>query len=171
MDWRELTGGSEALRTRPPRRRIFRGPRTVEAYLKASNPPPYMQRLRRIETEYRAELARLEAAYEALVDACGDDPDRFAHLWEAQASGWPFDELNDLIREHNRWYPIEAKLPMDPLTRDYVAVSGASYRRLELGPDWILEHFPAQPRREANRPRPPRRAPREHLARERSDSR
>ena len=45
-----------------------------------------------------------------------------------------FDELNELIRQHNDWYPIERDLPMDLRTRDYVKVNGRSYRRPELGP-------------------------------------
>jgi hypothetical protein len=32
---------------------------------------------------------------------------------------------------------------MNPRTKDYVLVNGHSYRREELGPDWILERFPA----------------------------
>ena len=31
-----------------------------------------------------------------------------------------FDELNELIGQHNEWYPIERDLPMDLRTRDYV---------------------------------------------------
>jgi hypothetical protein len=33
---------------------------------------------------------------------------------------------------------------MDPRTRDYVRIAGRSYRRPVLGPDWVLEHFPAR---------------------------
>jgi hypothetical protein len=32
---------------------------------------------------------------------------------------------------------------MDLRTRDYVTINGRSYRRRELGPDWVLEQFPA----------------------------
>ena len=46
------------------------------------------------------------------------------------AHRWRFDDLNDLIREHNEWYPIESGLPLDPRTRDYVRMRGRSYRRL-----------------------------------------
>ena len=53
-----------------------------------------------------------------------------------------FDDLNELIRQHNEWYPIERDLPMDLRTRDYVQVNGRSYRRPELGPEWVLEQFP-----------------------------
>jgi hypothetical protein len=34
---------------------------------------------------------------------------------------------------------------MDLRTRDYVRVNGRSYRRPELGPEWVLEQFPAHP--------------------------
>ena len=121
-----------------------------------------MQRLREIEIEFQAQRRRLESAYRALADQCGTDADLFSRRWIATALGWPFEPLNVLIREHNEWYPVEADLPMDPRTRDYVPVRGASYRRLELGPAWVLEHFPTTGRSPAT-PRLPRRSPREPL--------
>ena len=122
-----------------------------------------MQRLRDIEVEFQRQRRGLEAAYRALEDACGHDAGLFSDRWRDQAGKWPFDPLNELIREHNAWYPVEANLPMDPRTRDYVAVRGASYRRIELGPDWVLEHFPpVRPAGDA-RPKVPPRAPREPL--------
>ena len=45
-----------------------------------------------------------------------------------------FDELNELIQQHNDWYPIERDLPMDLRTRDYVLINGRSYRREPLSP-------------------------------------
>jgi len=33
---------------------------------------------------------------------------------------------------------------MDLRTRDFVLINGRSYRRAELGPDWVLEHFPSR---------------------------
>jgi hypothetical protein len=38
---------------------------------------------------------------------------------------------------------------MDPRTRDYVRIRGRSYRREELGPDWVLLHFPPLPHEDA----------------------
>ena len=32
---------------------------------------------------------------------------------------------------------------MNPRTGDYVLIHGRSYRRPELGPEWVLEQFPA----------------------------
>jgi hypothetical protein len=121
-----------------------------------------MQRLREIEVEYRSQKRRLEAAYGSLVEAFGDDPDRFARHWRTRAEAWPFDRLNRLVREHNEWYPIEARLPMDPRTRDYRPVRGASYLRLELGPEWVLDHLPLAPASWEHRL--PLRAPREPLS-------
>ena len=144
-------------------RRVVQGPKTVEAYLRANSPPRYMQRLREIDVEYRAQLRRLEDAYRALADACAEDGGDFARLWMARARAWRFDDLNELVREHNEWYPAEFNLPMDPRTRDYVRIHGRSYRPLQLGPDWVLEHFPAGAPAGAELPRPPARAPREPL--------
>jgi hypothetical protein len=152
--------GRVRVRRRFPRRHL-RGPRTVEAYLKADSPPRYIRRLRQIEIEFERQRRRLEAAYRALAETWGHDPLAFSARWRARALGWRFDRLNDLIREHNEWYPVESNLAMDPRTRDYVPVHGRSYRRIELGPEWILEHFPPTPRSAARHRRTPIRLPRE----------
>ena len=135
-------------------------PSTIESYLKANSAPRYMRRLREIETEFQNQQRRLEAAYAGLIEALGHDAERFSRRWRAAAHAWGFDRLNDLVRDHNAWYPVEANLPMDPRTRDYRAVRGASYRRVELGPQWVLERYPVTPG-----PLPSRltRAPREPL--------
>jgi hypothetical protein len=94
-----------------------------------------MIRLREIETATEAHLARLA---EARADA-GDDP----AAWRGRAARWRFDAVNDLIGKHNRFYPIEARLRMDPRSRDFVKVGGRDYRLRPLDAAWILEHFPA----------------------------
>ena len=139
--------------------RVIKGPQTVEAYLKGNSLPRYMQRLREIDIEYKTQRRRLEIAYRALGEAFGHDPEVFSYQWRVQARAWPFHRLNELIREHNEWYPVEASLPMDPRTRDYVPVHGMSYRRIELGPDWVLEHFPPVPGSAMETPNVPARAP------------
>lgn len=119
--------------------------RTLEDYLKAGLRPRWMERLAEIDRGVAGAKRRLAADQRALREACGDDPERFAREWRARAEGYRFDELNELIRQHNDWYPIERNLPMDPRTRDYVPVHGASHRRPELGPEWVLAHFPPDP--------------------------
>ena len=51
--------------------------------------------------------------------------------------------MNELIDRHNRWYPAESRLPMDPRTGDYALVNGRSYRRRPLDASWVLERFPS----------------------------
>ena len=126
---------------RPISERGRRIGRTLENYLKAGIRPRWMERLIEIENGTKRERRRLAEAYEDLRAECGADRARFARRWRATAHAWSFEELNELIRAHNEWYPVERDLPMDLRTRDYVLINGRSYRRRELGPDWILERF------------------------------
>ncbi|HSC93279.1 MAG TPA: hypothetical protein VLB86_16620 [Gaiellaceae bacterium] len=122
----------------------------ADSYIAAlGGPLPYMRRLRAIHDETEAHLARLDDAWRELAGACGDDEATFARRWRATATGWRFDAVNELIERHNRWYPVEARLPMDPRTRDYALVGGKPYRRRPLDAAWILERFPAELRRAA----------------------
>ena len=124
-------------------RRSAQTPRSVEAYLEAGNPPRWMERLGQIDRGIANARRRLERAYRALAEK-ERDPDAFAQRWRETAESWRFDELNELIAQHNEWYPVERRLPMNPRTGDYVPVGGRSYRRPVLGPEWVLEQFPAR---------------------------
>jgi hypothetical protein len=117
-------------------RRIRRFRPEADAYVASlGGPLPYMRRLRTIEEETGRHLERLAAAYAAQ----GSDPAR----WRRTAARWDFGEVNELIERHNRWYPIEARLAMDPRSRDFVKVAGRDYRLDALDERWILAHFPA----------------------------
>ena len=115
----------------------------ADAYLAATRGPlPYMLRLREIEQQTADHEERLSELWLSLAgDVPGDDV-AFARAWEAVAAGWPFRQVNDLIERHNRWYPIEARLAMDPKTGDYALVNGRDYRLDLLDADWVLERFP-----------------------------
>jgi len=138
------SGLDEAREGRPLSRRARQTRRTVEAYLAAGVMPRYMERLREIEAERANLRRRIGRAYRALKEACGDDREAFARRWRERAHEWSFDDINQLIKEHNDWYPIESGLPLDPRTRDYVPIRGRSYRRTPLSPEWVLEQFPAE---------------------------
>jgi hypothetical protein len=127
---------------RPISERARHTQRSVESYLAAGVRPRWMERLMEIDRGVAGERRRLADAYRELRRECGADRARFARQWRAAAARWRFDELNELIGQHNDWYPIERDLPMDPRTRDYVRIGGRSYRRRELGADWVLEQFP-----------------------------
>jgi hypothetical protein len=129
---------------RPLSRHARQYQRTLEGYLQAGHRPRWMERLAEIDLETGRERRRLERAHRDLREECGDDAEEFARRWRAVARGWPFDDVNELIRQHNDWYPIERNLPVDPRTRDYVLIHGRSYRREPLGAAWVLAQFPAE---------------------------
>jgi hypothetical protein len=139
------SGVDDSREGKPLSRRARQTRRSVEAYLAAGVMPRYMERLRDIEAERHRLRTRIGRAYRALYEACGDDREAFARRWRERAHRWPFDDINQLITEHNDWYPIESGLALDPRTRDYVLIRGRSYRRTPLGPEWVLEQFPADP--------------------------
>ena len=105
-------------------------------------PALWMRRLREIEEGTEWHEVFLEDAWRTLAKEI-DDPDEFARLWEETAATWRFRKINRLIDQHNRNFPAEARLPMDPRTRDFVRINGRSYQRDLLGPAWVLERFPA----------------------------
>lgn len=129
---------------RPLSDRARQTQRSLEAYLKAGNRPRWMERIAEIDQGVAAQRRRLERAYRALQAEHPGDPATFAERWRATVRGWRFDELNELITQHNEWFPIERQLPIDLRTRDYVKVGGRSYRRPLLTEAWVLEQFPAE---------------------------
>ena len=142
-DRRNLEGLAEDLRDSPLkgrrlalRLRNFR-PDAGSYLASLGGPPPYMARLREIDALVAGHEQELREEYERL----GADP----AAWRAAAGRWDFSEVNDLIDRHNRWYPAEARLPMDPRTGDYVLVNGRSYRRRPLDAAWVLERLPSRP--------------------------
>jgi len=118
--------------------------RTVESYLKGGSPPRWMERIGDIDRGIAEHHRRLERAHGLLADECGEDRALFARRWRQVAAEWSFERLNELIEQHNEWYPIERDLPMDLRTRDYVLVNGRSFRRPLLDPSWILARFPPE---------------------------
>jgi hypothetical protein len=125
----------------PLRIRNFRS--SAEAYLaSAGGPLPYMLRLREIERHTALHLASLRQEWRALAREGADGRDAFEESWRRRAGAWRFDEVNDLIDRHNRWYPVESRLPMDPRTGDYALVNGRDYRLAPLDAGWVLERFP-----------------------------
>jgi len=120
----------------PLRLRNFR-PDAGSYLASLGGPLPYMARLREIDALTSQHEQRLAEAFAELG--------RDAEAWAAAARRWDFGEVNELIDRHNRWYPAESRLPMDPRTGDYALVNGRSYRRRPLDASWVLERFPSPP--------------------------
>jgi hypothetical protein len=145
---RELAALEEELRSMPGRgkplslrQRNFSP--SAETYLAATGGPlPYMLRLHEIELQVEEHELALHVAWSELAEECGGDERSFARRWRSVAARWSFDEVNDLIERHNRWYPTESRLPMDPRTGDFALVNGRDYRLEPLDASWVLERFP-----------------------------
>src|SRR5215208_4915497 len=74
----------------------------------------WMRRIRAIEIAAGLHEQQLAEARDTLRETCGDDAARFAREWRALAEKWDFSEVNDLIERHNRNFPTESRLPMNP---------------------------------------------------------
>ena len=145
-DRREREALTEDIRGNPlagqPLRRRLRNFRPdASAQLAAlGGPLAWMRRLRAIELAIGLHEAQLqEALAELQREASGAELER---RWRELAEGWDFSEVNDLIERHNRHYPAESRLPMNPRTGDFVLVNGRPYTREPLDADWILTRFP-----------------------------
>jgi hypothetical protein len=137
----DLEGSPVKGRPLPLRLRNFRP--TPDSYLASiGGPLPYMLRLVEIEKQVGLLEATLETTWRATAAECDGDATRFENRWRAEACAWNLDEINDLIDRHNRFYPAESRLPMDPKTRDFVLVNGEDYRKPQLDAAWVLERFP-----------------------------
>jgi len=134
---------SSPVRGAPLRQRLrnFR-PDADSAVRALSGPTIWMRRLRAIEEAVEQHERQLDEAWRTLAAEL-EDPVAFAAAWRGLAGEWSFAEVNELIERHNRYFPVEARLPMDPRTRDFVRVNGRPYRREPLDADWLLERFPA----------------------------
>ena len=128
-----------------PLRRVLRNFRPDVAGYVASlgGPPAYMQRQREIDALVERHERELAEAWSALAAECAD-PAVFARRWRGLAQLRRFDEVNELIDRHNRFFPAEARLPMDPRTGNFVLVGGDHYERRPLDAAWVLERFPAE---------------------------
>jgi hypothetical protein len=90
----------------------------------AAGPPAHLRRLHAIEDLeeeiVRILVHRLREAGERKID-----PETYAR---SRAPLAKLERLADLIERHNRWYPIEANLPMHPRTGELVDRTGLPWR-------------------------------------------
>jgi len=123
------------------RLRNFR-PDADSAIRALGGPTVWMRRLRAIEEGVEQHERQLGEAWHELAEEVAD-ADEFARLWRETVRTWSFAQVNELIERHNRNFPVEARLPMDPRTRDFVKINGRRYERDALDEEWALDRFPA----------------------------
>ena len=134
---------SSPLKGEPLRQRYRNFRPDADAAIRAlAGPTLWMRRLRAIEDELDRHEQQLGEAWRELA-AEVDDPSEFERRWLETAERWSFSEVNHLIERHNVNFPAEARLPMDPRTRDFVKINGRPYQRAPLDAEWILARWPA----------------------------
>jgi len=101
-----------------------------------------MRRRRAIEDAVEQHQRRRRESRRTLAEEI-EDPAEFVAAWQELAGNWSFAQVNELIERHNRNFPAEARLAMDPRTRDFIRINGRSYLREPLDARWILDRFPA----------------------------
>jgi hypothetical protein len=106
--------------------------------------PAWSRRLRRIDDLTDTALQELEADWRRLGRSPRQAPVEFSRLWRQRAARQDFRQVNELIRRHNEYYPIEANLPMSVHTGDFIRPGGRDYRRPLLDAGWVLERFPPE---------------------------
>ncbi len=131
------------LKGRRIRQRLKNFVAGADSYVTSMGGPlPWMQRRRMIEDETALHELRLTEARDELAGTGGSEAE-FADRWRRIAERWSFDAVNELIEKHNRNFPAETRLPMDPRTGDFVRLNGKPYRLEPLDARWVLERFPA----------------------------
>ncbi|MCC7368465.1 MAG: hypothetical protein IT306_08585 [Chloroflexi bacterium] len=105
--------------------------------------PAWSRRLKRIHELTDAADEQLALSWRTAARKARGNARRFAAEWQRVVDGIDFSQINELIDHHNRYFPIEANLPMDVKTRDYVKFGGEDYRRRPLDAAWVLARFPA----------------------------
>ena len=134
---------SSPVRGRPLRQRLRNFRPDPESGARAlGGPTAWMRRLRAIEDAVEQHHRQLGDNWRTLAQEV-EDPAEFAAAWRELAGNWSFARVNELIDRHNRNFPAEAQLAMDPRTRDFVRINGRSYLREPLDERWVLARFPA----------------------------
>jgi hypothetical protein len=86
--------------------------------------PAYAARKRKIEDHETRLVAELVERHQKLMGN-GMSHEATHRALEAAARAFPLEALNRLVADHNRWYPIEANLPLDRLSRKYLVCPGS----------------------------------------------
>jgi hypothetical protein len=97
--------------------------------------PRFAERAIEIEQRTATHRRRLAAAHGELRATYGEG-DLLAAARRRLVRTWSFDDVNALVDEHNRWFPIERNLPLDPATGEYLPVLGRTHRLERLDADW-----------------------------------
>lgn len=105
-------------------------------------PPHFATRARRIENLTRKLMDDLAAEYAGMIERFREDPDTFDREWNRLVRSVELDKLNDLIEKHNKYYPIEANLQIDPESGAPLLGSVPWKPKDKISTELLLERFP-----------------------------
>lgn len=115
----------------------------LEQKLRAKmGPPSYAVRAKFMEEKIEELRRELEEQYAKIAQKLKYDPDRFARVWRAIIESLDLSDLNRLISEHNRFYPIEANLRDDPETGQIMIGNTPWKPQPLIKPERLLTEFP-----------------------------
>ena len=100
-------------------------------------PPAYAVRKRKIEDTEEKWVATLVALRENLEGRGWAKADVERALRE-KAATFDYRRQNELVALHNRWYPVEANLRIDPKTGEYLVYGRAWHPETEFTLERIL---------------------------------
>ncbi|MCK6529328.1 hypothetical protein L6R50_17830 [Myxococcota bacterium] len=104
--------------------------------------PAFAVRARRWEDALRVFWSRVERAWERAGRESADDAE-FGRRWAAEVAGLDLRPLRDEAEAFNRYFPVEADLPMDPVSGDYTRHGERFARVVPPTPEDVLARFPA----------------------------
>ena len=107
-----------------------------------TGPPAFAFRLKRIEDWMESRREIIREAWIELAQKRRMTPDKFRRKWLKFARDFDFSQVNELIDQHNRYYPIERNLPIDIRTGVDLDRGKPFKKRPYLDKNWILNQFP-----------------------------
>lgn len=99
--------------------------------------PAYAIRKRKIEDNEERWVETLVALREKL-EAQGKTRSEIERALRDKAATFDYAKQNELVAIHNRWYPVEANLRIDPRTHGYLVHGRPWYPETEFTPARIL---------------------------------
>jgi hypothetical protein len=100
--------------------------------------PAWAIRKRKIEDAEHQWVATLVALREKL-ESRGTPRSEIDETLRAKAAAFDYRRVNELIALHNRWYPVEANLRIDPKSGGYLVYGRPWLPETPFTPDRILK--------------------------------
>lgn len=132
---RDEQGKSALGSVDPPRNFTLRVDERIRAL--TIGPPAYAIRKRKIEDAEQAWLGELLDLYEVL-SASGRAREEIVRALEEKARTFDYAKVNALVALHNRWYPIEADLRIDPRSGGHLVHGRPWHPEAEYSADRLL---------------------------------